>query len=292
MTLFRAPRGLAAALTVALVVLAGCERSSPVSAVGAVDMVQRAPSSEAMSEAPEAVAAPPVDTATARRITTGEATVEVARVDRARTALVAAVRRAGGYVGSEEAWDTETARSARLTLRLPASRTAAFDSTLNGLGRVTRRTTQVEDVTAQYVDLAARLKARRAVEMRYVDLLARAASIEDVVAVEEKLASVREEIEVAEGQIRLWDRQVAFSTLTVTLEEPRAAAGRNVWGRIGDALADGWTFLEELLLGLIRLWPLLLIVPALLWVWRRRPRRRVRPVVPPVPPSEPVPPVE
>lgn len=269
------------ALSLALVVGTGCQAESGSDTAwgessDAVNARVAAPSESAASgPAPLAV---PTDT-TSRRITTGEATVAVASVDRARTALLDAVRRAGGYVGSEEAWNTETARSARLTLRLPAARTAAFDSVLAGLGRVTQRSTQVEDVTARYVDVAARLRARRAVEARYVALLAQARSVADVVAVEEKLAAAREEIESAEGQLRLWDRQIAYATLTVTLEEPRAAAGRNVVGRIADALSEGGALFVAFLLGLLRLWPFALAVPFVVWAWRRlrvRAPRRAR----------------
>ena len=294
----RTPRWPLVAL--ALLPLVGCQTGSQDATFDAPQSAESSSSGAAPSESravgdgADAMAPPasPADTVAAKRITTGEATVEVARVDRARAALLDAARRAGGYVGNEEAWDTETSRSTRLTLRLPAARAAAFDTVLADLGRVTRRSTQVEDVTAQYVDVDARLRARRAVEARYVELLAQARSVADVVTVEEKLAAIREEIESAEGRLRLWDRQVAYSTLTVTLEEPRAVAGRNLAGRIGDALSDGWTMFVAFLLGLLRLWPFAVAVPLLVWAWRRLrirlPRRRerpVRPVTPTDPPS-------
>lgn len=232
-------------------------------------------SADASSASPEAAsggaASAPVDTA-ARRITTGEATVEVAHVDRARTALVAAVARSGGYVGEESSWNSESSRSARLVLRLPAARAAAFDTVLAGLGRVTQRSSQVDDVTGSYVDVAARLRARRAVEARYVELLAQARTIEDVMTVEAKIAAVREEIESAEGQLRLWDRQIAYSTLTVTLSETGASPGGHLGTRIVDALTDGGRILEGLALALLRLWPFAVLIPLGVWAWRRRRR--------------------
>ena len=231
---------------------------------------------------------PPVDTRATRRITTGQASVEVRSVAAARATLLAATARAGGYVGSEDASDYDQGRSATLVLRIPAGRAAGIGALLDSLGRVTRRTTEVEDVTAAYTDVAARLAARRAVEARYVVLLQSARSVADVVAVERALQQVREEIESAEGQIRLWDRQVAYSTLTVTLSEPGGAVRDGLGSRIGEALRDSVRVLEELLLGLIRLWPLWLLVGGVVWFWRRR-RTRHEVVVPvTVPPRPPV----
>ncbi len=283
-----------------LLSLAACQNAgNPSEAMSAPSADAQANTSEASpgtagTPAPpppgETPADPSTDTLASKRITTGQASVEVRSVAAARAALLAATARIGGYVGSEESSNYDYGRSATLVLRLPAARAAAVDALLDSLGRVTNRTTEVEDVTAAYTDVAARLAARRAVEARYVALLGSARTVADVVTVEQALQQVREEIESAEGQIRLWDRQVAYSTLRVTLSEPGAAVRDGLGSRIGEALRDSVVFLEELLLGLIRLWPLWLLIGGGLWVWRRRRARRMA-VVPGTVPAPPRPPV-
>lgn len=196
----------------------------------------------------------------------------------ARAEVAALVDRFGGYVGGEQERRDPGRVENTLTLRVEAARFDALMEALLAVGdEVDFRTVEVEDVTREFVDLEARLGARRAVAERLTALLARASTVEEILAVQTQLAEVLEEIESAEGQLRYLRNQIGLSTITLTIFEESAtgvAVGTPFFRRLGDAFAVGWEGVKALLLAVVAFWPLWLLA-ALLWpLWRRLERRR------------------
>lgn len=200
--------------------------------------------------------------------------------DAARRAALAAASGARAVVAGEAEQRSAYAVSNTLTIRVEAARFDALLEALAAVGTdVVERRVTVEDVTAQNADLEARLRARRAVEARYLDILGRAGRVEDVLAVERQLGETREAIEVAEGQLRGLRDRVALSTITLTLSEESATGitdGPGFLSRLADAFGTGWDVFLGLLVGLVSLWPFALLVPLAVWAWRsvRRKRRQ------------------
>jgi hypothetical protein len=110
-------------------------------------------------------------------------------------------------------------RSAAVTVRVPKDR---FNDALNQLKSIPDievNTAQVkgEDRTEQFVDLEARLKAKQAEEQRYVALLARAQTIEEILRIDQVLSNVRVQIEQLTGQLNSLRNRSAMSTITVSI---------------------------------------------------------------------------
>ena len=131
----------------------------------------------------------------------------------------------GGFVVSSDAVRLRTDNGdedvkVTVVFRVPAS---AFDVTLESvrtLGkRVSAESVRGQDVTEEYVDLEARLKARRAIEDQYMAVLKEAKTIRDILEAQEKLGDVRTEIERAEGRRRFLDNQTSLATFTVRLAQ-------------------------------------------------------------------------
>jgi hypothetical protein len=102
---------------------------------------------------------------------------------------------------------------------------ADFDSVLQqarALGTTSSLTTKATDVTGQYVDLQARIGALEATRQQYLTIMTRATSIGDVLSVQDDLDSVQTQIEQLQGQLQLLTSQTAYSTVTVTVNEPTA----------------------------------------------------------------------
>lgn len=227
----------------------------------------------------------PDSTLRRRLLRTADVGLVVDDVEAMRREVAALTRRAGGFVSAEEETRYGERTEVRFTLRVPAAR---FDVVLDALtadgDAVAHRNVRVEDVTEQVADLEARLRARRAVRDRYLQLLASADEVGEILAVEAKVAETQEAIEVAEGQLRTLADRVTLATLNVTVsdEAPGVLAGAEPFGRrLGEAFAAGLAGLAELALGVVVLWPVWLLGVAL--VLGLRPvlrRRRVRPVVP------------
>jgi hypothetical protein len=200
-----------------------------------------------------------------------------AAIDRVATAH-------GGYVQTLSS-DTRSgaARQFSATLRLPAAQLADSLEELRKLGHVEQETRANEEVTDQYVDLQARLRSARATEQRLLQLLAtRTGKLEDVLAAEQELARIREEIESIDGQRNLLLHRVSYVTVDVKLYEqyvqqletssPSTATG------LHNSLVQGMQNLEDGIVALlvfvfaygpsILFWCALFLVPGF-FIWRR-----------------------
>ena len=219
-----------------------------------------------------AVGAPASTPAPRALIRTADLRLRVSDYDEARRAVAATARRMNAVVAGEAEQRLAYEVSNTITIRVAADRFDPLMEALAGLGEVVERRVAVEDVSEQAVDLEARLRARRAVEARYEAILARAGSVEDVLAVEARLAETREAIEVADGQLRGLRDRVALSTVTLTISEESPTGltdGPGFLSRLGGAFGEGWDVFLSLVVGLVGLWPLVTLVPLGVWLWRR-----------------------
>jgi hypothetical protein len=221
-----------------LVLLGACtDAEAPAAPRAAVARASEASGLAALGYTTGAAAAeaPRAERATVRAesrslIRRGTLSLQVGSGEEAARRVAELTRELGGYIAEEQS--SLRARSERrvLTLRLPAERLDEALARLEPLAqRVLERRISVEDVSAQVVDLAARLKTLRATETELQELLAGAREagrgLEDVMAVHRELTSIRTQIEQFVGEERRLSEQVAFATLTVELVlEPEAAA--------------------------------------------------------------------
>ena len=91
---------------------------------------------------------------------------------------------------------------------------------IRSLGELKNQTLGTEDVTKAYFDTDARLKNAHVMEQRLIDMLkAKTGKVSDLLQVEKELGRVREEIEKMQGELKYWDSQVQFATVTVSLAE-------------------------------------------------------------------------
>ena len=95
-----------------------------------------------------------------------------------------------------------------------------FLQKIRGLGELKNQTLGTEDVTKAYFDTDARLKNARVMEQRLIDMLKKKSDdINDLLQVEKELGRVRQEIEQMQGELKFWDSQVQFATVTISLAE-------------------------------------------------------------------------
>ncbi|MDQ2054081.1 DUF4349 domain-containing protein [Halobellus sp. H-GB7] len=239
-------RTLAALAIVGLVALAGCGASTGGGSDGgagggveqateiAADSGARATGTPAATQAPEEAGsgasgdvAMPTDRAIIR---TGTVAVEVDDFGAAQSNLTTTVEGYGGYV-SDTRQDrrqigNETWIRGEMVLRVPSEEFDALVADAQGLGEVQSVEVNSRDVTDQLVDIEARLENLRAERDRLRELYQQANDTEDVLAVQRELSDVQGEIERLEARQQNLQRQVAYSTLTVRLEEPRPTPNR------------------------------------------------------------------
>jgi hypothetical protein len=180
-------------------------------------------------------------------VKTGEVSLQVSNVADASSQVRAMTVTLGGYVGGAQAGTLD--QSATLTLRIPAARFDDALSRLHEIGdKVLSENTQEQDVTATVVDLDARIKNLQSSEAQYRTLMAKAAKIEDILAVQSRLDDVQGQIEQLSAQLKQLTNQASLATLTVTLQpqpEPISAAsstwdpGETLSSAIGALLTVG-----------------------------------------------------
>jgi hypothetical protein len=158
-------------------------------------------------------------------IRTGTFSLEVEDVDASLTKLTGVVKSQGGYVsGSYRYTDTSTPYLT-VTFRVPA---ASFDAAVLALraeGTVLSEQISTYEVTMQLVDLEARLRNLRASEAALLELMTRATTVSDVLAVQTQLTAVRSDIESYDAQRAALADQVAMTTVSVTISPIGSSIG-------------------------------------------------------------------
>jgi hypothetical protein len=111
-----------------------------------------------------------------------------------------------------------------VTVRSPASSFATAVAEFSRLGKIESISTQTEDVTAQYVDLGARLAHYRAVQARLLTFLARTTSVGQALAVQQQMDATELTVEQLTGELKALRQTVVYATLTVAISEQPLAA--------------------------------------------------------------------
>ena len=142
--------------------------------------------------------------------------------------VIDAVGLVGGFVESTD----QSGGASRLTVRVPAEpvrRDARLGCSTSG----EKRSLEVhgQDVTGAVTDLEARLRNLRAQEAVLLDLMRKATTIGDSIAVQQQLSQNQEQIEQLDGQRRALADQTTFATLTVAITPEGRAGGRRTRSR-------------------------------------------------------------
>jgi hypothetical protein len=133
----------------------------------------------------------------------------------------------GGFVVTSETKQIENADPAkrRLEVKLIARVAATqFDSAVTSIEKlatsVIHRSISGTDVTEEFIDLEARIRTQKALELQFIQILKQAGRINDAMDVQRQIADVRTEIEKLEGRKRFLDNRASLSTITVELRTP------------------------------------------------------------------------
>jgi hypothetical protein len=162
-------------------------------------------------------------------IRTGEAFIEVEKVDPAILKIRELAAQVGGYIANSSiSGGRDQIRQATVELKIPSTKYEQAVGSLATIGKVETVTSTAQDVGEEFVDVTARVNNSRRLEERLIALLAnRTGKLDEVLRVERELARVREEIERYEGRLRFLSSRVALSTLTITVHEPAPILGNN-----------------------------------------------------------------
>lgn len=164
----------------------------------------------------------------------------------------------GGFVVESQQSSSDVRSTTRdvvtMTVRIPSEKFAeAIDEIRKAASRVVVETVKGQDVTEEFIDIEADLKAKKALEMQFMEIMKRANTVEEALDVQRQLAGVRGEIEKIEGRKRFLENQASLSTIKIRIQTPAAIASSSAgFGyRLTDSFGSGMDIALNFILGLI-----------------------------------------
>lgn len=241
-----------------------------------------------------------VQTYAEKIIYSGRVYMETTAFDDAIRSLDQAVKQFGGFVQdsqingntryNSDGTTTVVNRWGYYVVRIPTDKFESFMTLADGIGNVTNSSRTAENVTSQYTDYEARLTSLYTQEERLLDMLEKSGDLESLIQLEARLSEVRYEIESIERNLRNLDQRLAYSTVTLELQEvevytPTVPVQRTFGEKLADAFADGWNGfvrgIQNFIVGVARSLPglvlfIVIVIAAVLTVRRLFRRRKAR----------------
>ena len=223
-------------------------------------------------------------------------TVEVTSPSDSQHKIVSIAESHQGFVVTSEATQrasddrTKPEMTVTLSVRVPAAQFNQVMDEIRAVGaRVIQEKVTGQDVTEEFMDLEARIKNQKALELQFLEIMKRAGKVDDALSVQRQLAEVRTEIEKLEGRRRFLENQSSLSTINVTLQPPtQIVNATGFWYSVRSAFSDGVDvaagivlFLIRAIIGLLPIMVLIVLPGALLLKLGLRVVRRRRAVAEP-----------
>jgi hypothetical protein len=191
------------------------------------------------------------------------------------TSIHNSLKQYGAYVAEEKQQQTDYRIENSLTIKVPVTQ---FDDLVNSLGgdgiKIMEKNISSEDVTTEVVDTKARLQAKLAVREKYLQLLKQARNMNEILQVQNEINEIQENIEAANGRINYLQHASAYSTINLEYYQfingsTAADEKPDFFTRFTSAFSTGTSFLGEIVLFGLSIWPLILLLLAF-WLYFKK----------------------
>ena len=138
-----------------------------------------------------------------------------------------------GYIVSSNSWKDNDRLMGNIAIRVTAGNFDNAISALHALSvEVKSESTSGQDVTAEYVDLSAKLRNLEASESQLLELMKQAGKVEEILNVQRELVNTRGEIEQTKGRMQYLEQSSSMSLIQVTLEQSKLSVDFNADTRV------------------------------------------------------------
>jgi hypothetical protein len=191
--------------------------------------------------------------------------------------IISLVKIHNGFVQNDNSGKNYNKEYIRMTIRVPSEK---FEDILfgisEGVGYFDQKDISQKDVTEEFVDVKARLNAKRKLENRYLELLQQAKNVKEMLEIERELSKIREEIEAKEGRLNYLQDKVSLSTFYIEFYKTSEIKGVPIsYGqKILNALKSGWNAVSAFFIGLVSIWPFIFIIGGVIYFIRRYIKRK------------------
>lgn len=191
------------------------------------------------------------------------------------------VREFGGIIENENeytdggyyTYNDENARwTLYMTVRIPTERFEEFMSGSSDIGNVVSRSSSAVNISKRYNDVSAQIEALEKQQKRLLEMMDSAVTIEDMIAVEDRLSDVQYELNMLKTDRESMDTDVAYSTVNVTLQEVKVYTelSDSFFTKLSNRFVNGFAgfanHMAELILGIVYLLPYILLILAVILI--------------------------
>ena len=191
--------------------------------------------------------------------------------------IVEFIKQNDGFVQNDNANTSNNRKSRNLEVRIP---TTNFQNIIDSISSLvpffdTKRISS-RDVTEEFIDLEARLKAKQTLEKRYLELLSKARNVKEILEIERELSKIREEIESKQGRLKYLQDKVSLSTLNIEFYKVTAKTGvtTSYGSKMVNAVKSGFNGLSLFFLGILHIWPFIVILIIVFFIIKKWLKKR------------------
>lgn len=189
----------------------------------------------------------------------GSIAFEVNNLQQFKQELFQKVNEAEAYISSDNENNSEYELSNTLVIRVPAPKFDNFVQNITqGVNKIDYKNITIKDVTEEFLDIETRLKTKKELEKKYLELLNKANSVKDILDVEHQIGNLRTEIESIEGRLKFLENTLAYSTLTLRMYQ--TLSPKNEFGaQFISGFSNGWENLILFFISLTHIWPFIIL---------------------------------
>jgi hypothetical protein len=173
-----------------------------------------------------------------------------------------------------------------IEVRIPSANYESFVSELDGVGKITSKSTSVDNISQKYYDTTTRIEALQIQEQNLLEMMEKCETIEDMITVEERLSDVQYELNNLQTTKRYMDIDVAYSYVNINVTEvmeyhytPEPTKQNTFLDRLKNTLVNtgkGFlNFIENLLFLIISLIPYLAVLAILYLIFRKKIKKAI-----------------
>ena len=227
---------------------------------------------------------------------TGSVTIETLQYEDAVKNVRERIKQYKGIIEQENEWDGDhswyytdgrartTNRNISMTVRIPTKDFDSFMNDMDGAGKVTSRSQNVENISRKYSDNSIEIESLELQQERLLEMMGKAETVEEMIMIEERLSDVQTKLNQKKSYRSSMDTDVEYSTVFLNINEvqeytPVKDPGIQIGGfgrRVMETLEYSGKFfiyvLQSIILFLIKIAPfavLIALIIAGIRAWRK-----------------------
>lgn len=197
-----------------------------------------------------------------------ELQMETLEFDNTLSKLESGVKSIDGYIESSNIYqggivnNSKVYKNANYVIRVPKEKLDIFLSDVGDIGKITNKNISGEDVSNTYFDKETRLKVLKTQEERYIELVAQAKDVKEILEIETYLTNVRVEIESITGYLTKMDSLIDYSTVNIYIQEVNEESIEEPDSFVGKVVRTFKSSIESLqALGLVIILSFIAVIP-------------------------------